>query len=129
MTSSKKLHGEGRRRPTFKWTHVHRVALHLMHDAEEGFALPQRTIEVVFRSIFREDIFACDLKDLAPASLKAQYREATTKPNAWAAILHPADTPSEKNLRRRLRDSIANAVREGNPGSVSFITTLRLYVL
>jgi hypothetical protein len=41
MALDNKLHGQGCRRasPKFKWNHIHRVALHLMHDTEEGFSL------------------------------------------------------------------------------------------
>ena len=120
-----KLHGQGRSRssPKFKWTHVHRVALHLMHDPDEGFALPQPTVEVIFRQIFKSDIIACGLNNLAPSSLRSQYRERETKPQVWSDVLLSPETPGEKALRRKLRDTIADAVRESdasrNAGIVS----------
>ena len=81
----------------------------MMHT---DFELPQPTIESVFRRMFSESIAACGLADLPPSSLRAQYNERNyaSRVHIWTTILRPSHTPQETEVRREIRDRIADTI-------------------
>ena len=87
-------------------------------------SLPQTAIETVFRIVFAGHIKNCQLTDLSPQCLRAQYASGElAKMHIWSKILQPPDTPQEVDVRRQLRARIQDALAlSGNESSIEAVS-------